>query len=149
MKTSLPVLIGVLLMLSLLAAAGCGSRNNDNPNRSNFRLNLNGFNNQVGRKVSVKVTDVTNGSSTVVGQTTASAIATGAFNVDIPNVIQANHQYQIDTWVDVDNNGVVDRGPTGNPAGVDLTWRTTAMGTSTGLTSNLDYTMAYTDITPW
>lgn len=138
----------IALALSALAllGSGCGGTNNVG-SLGNFVMAFSGFGPHVGRDFYLKVVDL--GANTTVGLSTPTAIASEGFSVSLNNIINSGRNYRIDFWVDVDDNGTLDRSPAGNPAGVDASWRRTATGTDTGIALTFANDTNYQDITPF
>lgn len=142
--------LNLMAAIALLAAGtllgGCGGTNNVGT-LGNFVIALNGFAAHIGSDFYLKVVDT--GSNATVGLANPTAIATDGFSVTIPDIISSSRNYRIDFWVDVNDDGVLDRSPAGTPAGVDESWRLTGTGGSSGLAMTFTYNTTWQDVTPF
>jgi hypothetical protein len=138
--------------VSLGLAAGCtgpGFGGTSDPS-GNLIMDFSGFNQYSGKTLYMKVTDL-DAATVAEGPTVIEpvVIGSGAFSVTAFNAFHTNHRHNIDIWVDVDGNGLLDHSPNGFPVGVDASWRIERVAMPGNTRMSFTPTTAWTDITPF
>jgi hypothetical protein len=138
--------LAVIAACLLLALPGCrGSAGI--PLGGNFKIAFNGFHDQIGKTFYLNIVEASTGH--LVAWSTPVTIQTEGFFFAYPGVIEDGHSYNVNFWVDTDNNGQLDHSPNGSPPGVDESWRVTATGTPAGLSLSFHANTDWMDITPF
>jgi hypothetical protein len=142
--------VGVALWACLALSGGCSSSGHIAgvvAGGQNFVISLSGFKDDIGKTFYLKVTNTDTG--TLVAWSTPVIIETDGFYFYYPDIILSGGHYNVDMWVDADNNGLLDHSPNGTPAGVDESWRVTGTGADDGLKLTFVRNTEWTDVTPF
>ena len=104
----------------------------------NLTINFSGMTPNIGQMFRLRVVEQSTGSS--VKDTTIASLTTANFQIAFPKILESGKSYNIDFYIDLNQNGVYDTPP------VDHAWRLTVSSPTADVTLAFSPNSSYTDI---